>query len=227
MSATYFFSFRSPYSWLASIALKRRIEQGNEFELVPFWEPDAVSQKMLASRKGEFPYRKMSDAKHRYILRDIKRLADKFGVAVKWPVDASPWWEPSHLGYLKARELGFGLPFFWGVYRARWQEGADISAPAVIERVCRDIGMSGEEAGQVAGAPDSEAIRRWGSDILYRIYREDIFGVPMFTRKRRQYWGLDRLNDFLEMLGSDPLPEEELPLAKGYPLDFDHAGGCG
>lgn len=227
MQATYFFSFRSPYSWLASIGLKKKIEAGDTFELVPFWEPDAISRQQLESRSGEFPYRKMSEAKHRYILRDIKRLADKFNLEVKWPLDSSPWWELSHLGYLRAKELGVGLPFFWRVYQARWQEGLDISTPEVIKQVCLDIGMTEELAKDVSNAPQNESIRELGGHILYRIYREDIFGVPMFTRKRLQFWGLDRLNDFLGMIGTAPLSTEELPLARGYPLDFDHAGGCG
>lgn len=227
MQATYFFSFRSPYSWLASIGLKKRIETENIFELVPFWEPDDISIELLKSRSGEFPYRNMSEAKHRYILMDIKRLAHKFNLDVKWPVDGSPWWELSHLGYLKAKELGFGRPFFWRVYRARWQEGLNISTPEVIKQVCLDIGMTKRQAEEVLTAPQSKSIRELGGDILYRIYREDIFGVPMFTRKREKFWGIDRLNDFLETTDAAPLSTEELPLGMGYPLDFDHAGGCG
>ena len=227
MRGTYFFSFRSPYSWLASVGLKKRIETEGGLELVPFWEPDAQSLALLKNRGGDFPYRQMSDAKHRYILNDIRRLTRKFGLEIKWPVDPDPWWELSHLGYLKANQLGYGKAFFWQVYRARWEQGLDISDPEVISRLCHEAEIPGDATDEIVDAPQDSGIRKSGVDILYRIYREDIFGVPMFTKKRTQYWGLDRLNDFLELIDQPLLNGDELPVARGYPLDFDHAGGCG
>ncbi len=227
MKPTYFFSFRSPYSWLASLSLKRRIDERDEFELVPFWEPDQRSAKLLQERKGEFPYRTMSDAKHRYILKDIGRLTKSFDLKITWPVDPSPWWELSHLGYLKAVQFGFGKLFFWAMYDARWLQGKNISEPDAIASVCKSIGMNEEQTQAVLSAPDDEEIRQQGADILYRIYREDVFGVPMFTYKRKQYWGIDRLRDFLADLELNPLNQEELPLAPRFALDLDHAGGCG
>ncbi len=227
MKGTYFFSFRSPYSWLASMGLKQRIDAGEQFELVPFWEPDVKSLALLESRGGSFPYRAMSDAKHRYILNDISRLAKKFNLSFCWPVDPKPWWEVAHLGFLKAKELGVEMPFFWQVYQARWQDKLDISDPAVIKKICASAGIPSDFSTLIATASEDDSIRQQGADILYRIYREDIFGVPMFTKKRKQFWGLDRINDFLMMQDHTLLTEDELPLATKYPLDFDHAGGCG
>ena len=227
MKGTYFFSFRRPYSWLASMGLKQRIDAGEQLELVPFWEPDEKSLTLLKAKGGSFPYRAMSDAKHRYILNDVSRLTKKFSLSFCWPVDPKPWWEVAHLGYLKAHELGVGMPFFWQVYQARWQDKLDISDPAVIRKICASAGISSEFAELIAKAPEDTLIREQGADILYRIYREDIFGVPMFTKKRKQFWGLDRLNDFLSLLDKPLLTAEELPITNGYPLDFDHAGGCG
>jgi 2-hydroxychromene-2-carboxylate isomerase len=227
MRATYFFSFRSPYSWLASIALKKRIDAGIELELVPFFEPDKRSQALLTAKGGVFPYRVMSDAKHRYILNDIRRLTKKFNIEHKWPVDPSPWWEPSHLGFLKAEELGYGLPFFWQVYHARWQQILDISLPESIFNICKDAEIPNDIAEKIVNAPEDENIREKGAEVLYRIYLEDIFGVPMFTKKRKQFWGIDRLHDFMEMLGEPALASEEFPHEACYALDFDHAGGCG
>ncbi|MCG7536689.1 DsbA family protein [Pseudoalteromonas sp. OOF1S-7] len=226
MKPVYFFSFRSPYSWLASLALKSRIER-NEIELVPFWEPDEQNASDLSARSGEFPYRAMSDAKHRYILKDIARLTKSFGLKISWPIDPAPWWELSHLGYLKAKELGVGNAFFWATYEARWQLGENISEKETLFKICERIGLNAELSQQVVAAADDSEIRAQGIDILYRIYREDVFGVPMFAMKRQQYWGLDRLNDFIEhaKLGSEEALD--LPLSCKFALDLDHAGGCG
>ncbi len=227
MQATYFFSFRSPYSWLASIALKKCIDSGAVLELMPFFEPDKYSQALLTAKGGEFPYRVMSDAKHRYILNDIRRLTKKFNIEHKWPIDSDPWWEPSHLGFLKAKELGYGLPFFWQVYEARWKQALDISLPENILKICEDAGIPDDVGREIVKAPEEESAREKGADALYRIYLEDIFGVPMFVKKRNKFWGIDRLNDFIEIIDQPGVDCEGLPLEAGYALDFDHAGGCG
>ncbi|MEL6679106.1 MAG: DsbA family protein [Pseudomonadota bacterium] len=225
MRETYFFSFRSPYSWLASLRLKDRIEAGDGLELVPFFEPDPIRKAALEARGGTFPYTPMSDAKHRYILRDVKRLTTAAGLTHVWPVDPAPWWEASHLGYLQAEEMGYGLPFFWQVYRARWELGLDISKPDSIAQICRNAGMSRAEAQKVCDAPDDEEISAKGVDALYRVFMGDVFGVPMLVRKRNQYWGIDRLDAFL---ADAPMPTAPRALiAEAGVLEFDHTGGCG
>jgi len=124
--------------------------------------------------------------------------------------------------------LGYGMPFFWQVYHARWQEAIDISIPENIERICLAAGIPKKESLVISTATTNEKIREEGVDALYRIYKEDIFGVPMFTLKRKHYWGIDRLNDFLGEIDEPLLSEDECPvMSSGYPLDFDHAGACG
>lgn len=229
MKSTYFFSFRSPYSWLASLRLKRLIDEAKELELVPFFEPDDISQKLLSLRCGEFPYRTMSDAKHRYILKDIRRLAKKACIDHKWPVDPDPWWEPSHLGYLKAQELGVANPYFWEVYKARWHDQINISLPESIFNICQNAGLDEQSSELIAAASDDDGMRQQGAEALYRIYREDIFGVPMFVKKRQQFWGIDRLEDFLAYINRGDLidaPDIDL-YDQECILEFDHAGGCG
>jgi 2-hydroxychromene-2-carboxylate isomerase len=224
---TYFFSFRSPYSWLASVGLKDLIDAGDTLELVPFFEPDALRREALEARGGRFPYTPMSDAKHRYILRDVKRLTTRLGIDHVWPVDTAPWWEPSHLGWIAADAMGHGLPFFWGVYTARWHQGLDISRPETIKRICRNIGLPAADTQRICDAPDTPGISNLGVDALHRIYMEDIFGVPMFTWKRAQFWGLDRIDAFLAAIDTPTDAALSAALKAPSPLEFDHAGGCG
>lgn len=227
MRGTYFFSFRSPYSWLASVGLKSLIDAGEALELVPFFEPDMARRAALEARGGCFPYTHMSDAKHRYILRDVKRLTIRFGIDHVWPVDIAPKWEPSHLGWIAADQMGCGLPFFWRVYHARWRQGLDISRRETIAQICHDIGLSAAETQRICDAPESPEISSLGVDALYRVWKEDIFGVPMFTRKRAQFWGLDRIDAFLTAIDSPADTALPAALFAPYPLEFDHAGGCG
>lgn len=227
MRGTYFFSFRSPYSWLASVGLKRLIDAGDTLELVPFFEPDATRRAALEARGGRFPYTAMSEAKHRYILRDVKRLTTRFGIEHVWPVDTQPWWEASHIGWIAARDLGYGLPFFWEVYNARWHLGLDISRPETIAQICKNIGVTAADTQTICDAPGIEAYSTRGVDALHRVYMEDIFGVPMFTRKRNQFWGIDRLDAFLAAIDAPLDTDMPTALTAPYPMEFDHAGGCG
>ena len=226
MPNTYYFSFRSPYSWLATRLILSNMPANTDLEWVPFWEPDSQSAKALSDRKAEFPYQKMSDAKHRYILQDVRRLARDLGVDMQWPVDEEPHWEVAHLGYLKARELGGERAYMEGVYRARWENGRNISDPAVISDVANEAGLDGQA---VALACQDPAIREQGVACLLQIYKNDVFGVPYFMHKRDRFWGLDRLPLFLRSVSGQPYSSMEFVAdhQRGAIYEFDHAGGCG
>ncbi|MFF7559734.1 2-hydroxychromene-2-carboxylate isomerase [Streptomyces pseudovenezuelae] len=231
-----YFSFRSPYSWLAFHDLTTHHPQVVEsLEWRPFWEPDAPSERLLAEAGGRFPYTPMSREKHLYMLGDVRRLAARRGLTVTWPQDVDPWWEASHLAYLVAAAEGRGLAFAERVYRARWQEGLDISDRATIGRLAADVGVSADAAEHAA---DDDGIRAEGTRALLDIHRDDVFGVPFFIHRRQKFWGVDRLTDFLTALGEptgQPRPgapaESAPPVAAAafgaHSSDHGHAGGCG
>ncbi|HEX5741026.1 MAG TPA: DsbA family protein, partial [Pilimelia sp.] len=123
----FYFSFRSPYSWLAyRDLLDRHAGAADRLSWIPYWDPDERSQELLAADGHTFPYTVMSRAKHLYVLQDVARLTGDRGLAVTWPVDRDPVWEVPHLAYLVAQREGEGREFIRRVYRARWEEGRDI-----------------------------------------------------------------------------------------------------
>ncbi len=85
----FYFSFRSPYSWMAH----RLAEQipDLDIEYRPFFEPDLVTEALLAERGGSVIYTPMSREKHLYMLQDVRRLAGRLGFPLTWPVDREPW----------------------------------------------------------------------------------------------------------------------------------------
>lgn len=233
------FSFRSPFSWIAMHELNLRVPSAREtFEFRPFWEPDANTAARLAERGGEIIYAPMSKAKHLYILQDTKRLAERSGLSMTWPVDMGPWWEPSHLGWLAAERDGRRWEYYDAVVAARWERGEDISDPAVIARAAETAGL---DPASVSAAVDDESLRAAGADALYQAYHGDIFGVPYFVHRRQRFWGLDRLDWFVndlsvagvdvrgdildELASGDGRRFEQLVGAGAY--DTDSAGGCG
>ncbi|MCC2274666.1 2-hydroxychromene-2-carboxylate isomerase [Streptomyces sp. ET3-23] len=227
----FYFSLRSPYSWLAYQELTaHHPELVGSLEWVPFFEPDAESSRMLEERGGRFPYSEMSRAKNMYVLQDIGRITKSRGVTVNWPVDKAPVWEVPHLGYLVAAREGRGHDYIAAVYRARFGEGRNICDPAVIA----DIGTAlGIDPGVISTAKDDPELRAQGVDVLMDVCKDGVFGVPFFVHGFTRFWGLDRLDAFVEHLHSKALPAASVPgpvngvVGIGRSADDGHAGGCG
>ncbi|MEQ4299796.1 DsbA family protein [Plantactinospora sp. B6F1] len=242
----FYFSLRSPYSWLAYRDLhQRHPELPSELEWVPFWEPDEHSSRLLAEAGGEFVYTPMSRAKHLYVLADVRRLTAQRGLTLRWPVDREPIWEIPHLGYLVAARHGAGAAYLERAYRARWDEGRDICDRATVAGIAAELGL--DPAG-VSGAADDPEVRRQGVAALLDIYRDGVFGVPFFVHGHDRYWGVDRLDAFAASVtakrvaatkpssgapvgparvpGNGTAPEPVLAGAPGR-TDEGHAGGCG
>ncbi|MHB8455175.1 MAG: DsbA family protein [Acidiferrobacterales bacterium] len=200
-----YFSFRSPYSWIAMRLLAERLGGAcADLEFLPFWEPDERTRVILQNMGGEVLYAPMSRAKHLYILQDIKRIAGEFNHRMAWPVDQrEPWWELSHLGYLFACARGRGAEFFWGIYAARWERGQDISSTSTIREVAEGAGLDPDE---IISAPEVGSLREAGARALYRSYIDGVFGVPFFIVDHSKFWGLDRLEFFLSALGERSSP---------------------
>jgi 2-hydroxychromene-2-carboxylate isomerase len=194
----FYFSFRSPYSWVAARLLRDEYGVGpDEVEYIPTWEPDGETHALLEARGGRVIYSTMSREKHFYILQDIKRLTTRLGYRMKWPVDREPRWELPNLAYLAARREGKEREFFWAVYHARWEEGEDICSVETIKRLAAEAGFDPEVA---AAAPGDAELRAQGAEALFRCYRDGVFGVPFFIKGFEKFWGVDRVELFVAAL---------------------------
>jgi 2-hydroxychromene-2-carboxylate isomerase len=224
----FYFSLRSPYSWLAFHDLLRDApDVADAIEWAPFWEPDERNSAELTARGETFPYVAMSRAKHLYILQDVARLAAARGLSVKWPVDREPVWEVPHLGYLVALREGLGREYIAAVCQARWQHGRDICSRDTVADIAASLGLDPPE---VANACDDPSLRARGVELLLDVCRDGVFGVPFFVHRFTRFWGVDRLPDFVSHVRSKLAPAAALaePAVRGAAAsDEGHAGGCG
>jgi 2-hydroxychromene-2-carboxylate isomerase len=237
----FYFSLRSPYSWLAyRDLLDRYPDVADRVRWEPFWEPDESWRQVLAAAGVRFHYVEMSRAKALYVLQDVRRLARERGLAVCWPVDRAPRWEVAHIAFLRARRHGRGRPFVDAVYRARWEQGRDISDPATIGAIAAGLGLDSAElagAADLAGAAEDPGLRDEVLDAFRALDRDGVFGVPFFVAGRERFWGLDRLAAFAAVVrgggpagaaaADEPLDETAHQAAGVAGGDAGHAGGCG
>lgn len=233
-----YFCFRSPYTWLAVRALATAVpDMYSRIDFVPYWEPDAKTYQGLKDRGAEFLYAPMTKAKHLYLLYDTKRIAQRMGVTMKWPVDVDSQWDIPHFAWCRANRSGLGPAFLAEVMTARWERGEDICDRTVIRRLARTIGA---DESALADAVDDPDIREEAVGHLVRAYEDDVFGIPYFFVGRERFWGFDRLPDFLAALmpalgrtSPSVSSAADLDLAAALPSglpgahDTDIAGGCG
>lgn len=223
----FYFSLRSPYSWLALHDLGTVYpDVAAAVQWRPFWEPDPVLAAELAGHGAEFPYSAMSRAKHLYILQDVKRLATARGLRPAWPIDREPVWEVPHLAYLLADQCGRGREFVVSATKARWEAGRDICDPAVVAELAAGVGVDPALAQGAASEPE---LRAEGLARLLDVCTDGVFGVPYFVSGRARFWGIDRLAAFAEHVWArlpDPASPEPSLITKAD-ADDGHAGGCG
>ena len=225
-----YFSFRSPFSWLGvDRLLTLRPSVVEDCAWIPFWDPSPMTDSALRAGGGGFHYTQMSKAKHLYILQDAKRLCEKYGKQMQWPVDRDPTWEVPHLAWLGAPPADR-----WAVYRSitemRWETGQDICDPDLLAAHLEGRGLDPALATQHG----SDEVRADGVQCLVEAYNDDIFGIPYFKAGAHRFWGLERVDWFIATydawrdgrsfaavvpgLGTGPA---------GPPLDVDSPGGCG
>ncbi|MEV6304172.1 DsbA family protein [Actinoplanes sp. NPDC051861] len=218
-----YFSFRSPYSWLAVRRLREVVpDLSSAFDCMPYWDPDEQTSAGLKARGGEFHYVQMSRAKHLYMLMDTKRLAAAHGITMAWPVDIDSWWELPHLAWLYARTQGREWEFYDAVVAARWGRAEDICTRPVIEAAAVRAGLDPS-----AAVLDEPERRAEGVECLYRAYLDDVFGIPYLKWGPHRFWGVDRVEPFLSMWPAPPVPEPAAVAPGRQAYDTDTAGGCG
>jgi 2-hydroxychromene-2-carboxylate isomerase len=211
LSIDVFWSFRSPYSYLAT---PRLVELQRDYDL----EVDVRPVLPLAVRKPEF-FEQVNPLWPPYLLRDTVRIAEYLGIDYGWPrpdpvvqefpsrkIAPEQPYAPrlTRLGVLAA-ERGRGLPFIdevsrliWNGKTVGWHEGghladaarragvdlAELDAQAVAERARVDARIAQNQA-------DLEAAGHWG--------------VPTMVFQGEPFFGQDRIDLLVWRLGQHGL----------------------
>jgi 2-hydroxychromene-2-carboxylate isomerase len=174
-----YFSFRSPYSYLA-------LEQ-IEAILAPYQVPLALRPIMPMVNRG-IP---LPNVKRMYIVRDAKREADRLGIPFGELCD--PLGEGvtnclaiAHFAAGRGAELAFAKSAMRGI----WAEAKDVAAYVDLRQIVERAGLPWEEAHAAIGDPAALKAAQENAANLNGI---GLWGVPSIRVGDFVAWGQDRL----------------------------------
>lgn len=177
---TFYFSFRSPYAWLAFYRLSKIASNlPVTIEYVPLFPPKPVT-----SNPSGNPNKTV------YVAEDINRYANAYGLDLQWPKPFDTDWKRPHSSFLYALDQGRAIEFGLAAFMARFSEGKDIGQDNTLAGVAEQCGLQPDSI--IQSADDSFFQRRVMKGAI-RGQREGTFGVPFFIYRGHHYWGNDRL----------------------------------
>ena len=182
-SIRFYFSFRSPYAWLAAERLESELgDLAVPIEHLPVYPTPGLFPNDPAALPDKIAY----------IVQDVRRLARERGLTVRFPSSSDPDWSLSHAAFLGAQGQGAGHRFMLEVFRKRFGEGLDLGDDKVIADAAFHAGL---DPNAILSAAHSEKLRSEASaGWRLGVERDRIFGVPSFAYAGKLYWGQDRMH---------------------------------
>ena len=177
----FYFSFRSPYSYLAApraFALPERYDVELAFRGV----------RPMATRGQPLPL-----AKRLYILRDAKREADRLGLPfgkIHDPLGEGVWRCLTIAEH--AARAGRLRELVLAVSRGIWGEGLDVSRDPGLRAVCERVGLAWPDC---RAAIANREFREHVEENTASLARLGQWGVPVFVFAGEAFWGQDRIED--------------------------------
>lgn len=179
----FYFSFRSPYAWLAAERLESELgDLGLAIERLPIYPTPELAPEFFVARPDKLAY----------LLQDIPRLARERGLTVRFPPPGDPDWTLSHAAFLGAQQSDMEHRFMLQVFRKRFCEGLDLGEDRVIADAAREIGLNPDAI--LAAAHSENLCTKAAAGWRRAVERDRIFGVPSFVYAGKLYWGQDRMH---------------------------------
>jgi 2-hydroxychromene-2-carboxylate isomerase len=177
----FYFSFRSPYSWLALLRAEQALAAlPVALEYIPVFPPPNFANDPAAVPN-----------KLKYIQQDTARIAAAYGFTTQPLATMDTDWVRPHAAYLYAADHGKGRAFAQALFEARFVRGLDVGDDAVMGEVAR--GLELDAAALLAAASDVAYQTRVVQGMIRGATEDSIFGVPLFVFRGEPFWGNDRI----------------------------------
>lgn len=177
------FSFRSPYSYLA---LDRIAELASRFDV------ELTLRAVLPMVQRGVP---APTVKRMYIVHDAQREADRLGIPFGNLAEPIGKGVENCLAIAKyATDRGMGMAFARSAMQGIWSEARDVSEYVDLRAVVERAGLDWEEA-RAALAPEAEAgWKAWAASNAEDLVTVGLWGVPSFRAGEYVAWGQDRID---------------------------------
>lgn len=176
----FFFDFSSPFAYLASTQV-RRIAAGAGAAVV--LRPFLLGGLFKQIGTPDVPLFAMPEAKRRYMVTDLYRWADEYGVPFSFPA-RFPVRSVDALRLAIACDEADRWPLVDAIYNAYWVDHRDISDREVLREI------SGAALVRRIDDPEVKLALRNATDEAASL---GICGAPSFIVRGEIYWGQDRL----------------------------------
>jgi len=192
----FFYDFSSPYSYLASTQMEG-LEKRTGVPVL--WRPFALG--FVFKETGNAMTASVP-AKGKYMIKDLKRWAEFYGIPLKWPSIFPLKSFPALRAALAAEEHGKLRELSLALFHAYWAENQDPTQPEKIKQLAGKLGLPGEKI--LARAEDQEIKDKLRVNTAEAVKR-GAFGAPTFFVGEEMFWGNDRLEmveRYLRSVGS-------------------------
>ena len=177
-----YYSFRSPYSYLALHRLAERYADAPGVQLV------LKPMLPMVTRGLSVP-----ELKKLYIVRDAYREAQLHGVPFGRIFDPLGEGVERCLRLFEVTPPERRLAMSLAAFRAIWAEAEDLTQEAGFGRLVAAAGLD-EATGRRALGPESDAWRERAEANRAELHQLGLWGVPSFRVGDRSSWGQDRLD---------------------------------
>lgn len=191
MQVEFWYEFASTYSYPAAM----RVEAAGKAAGVPLvWRPFMLGPIFGAQGWSDSPFNIYS-AKGKYMWRDMARICEGQGLALKEPVRfPQNGLKPARIALL-GQDESWGPEFTRRVYLANFAEQKDISDEGVLAEILSELGLDASTL--IARANDQGNKDRLKTQ-TEEATAKGIFGAPSFIVGDELFWGGDRLEAALD-----------------------------
>jgi 2-hydroxychromene-2-carboxylate isomerase len=181
----FYFDFFSPYAYLAHHRLKQIARQ---YSCTLAYRPINLHEaKKVAGNTG--PANRDIPVKFRYLMTDLARWADKYGIPLK-PASSALDSTRANKGTFFAIDRGQAGEYVTAVYDATWGSGGAAGDAELLNAVVAKLGWPVKEFNAwVDSTAAADRYREGNAKAQHR----GVFGTPIMMIGDEMWWGNDRL----------------------------------
>jgi 2-hydroxychromene-2-carboxylate isomerase len=191
MKVEFWYEFASTYSYPAAMRVEAAAKAA-DVELL--WRPFLLGPIFGSQGWNDSPFN-IYPAKGKYMWRDMARICEAQGLALKEPVRFPQNGLKAARLALLGQDEDWGAAFTRRVYLANFSEQKDISEETVLSGILSSLGLDAPALLTQSNEPtNKERLKAQTEEAIAR----GIFGAPSFLVGDELFWGNDRLEAALE-----------------------------